>query len=49
MYLIGDIGNSEIKICLVNKEKRIFKRINFSSTNLSLKNLNINFKKIKND
>ena len=49
MYLIGDIGNSEIKICLVNKENKIFKRISFSSTNLSLKNLNINFKKIKND
>ena len=45
MYLIGDIGNSEIKICLVNKKNKIIKRINFSSSNLTLKNLNKVFKK----
>ena len=44
MYLIGDIGNSEIKICLVNKKKQIFKRINFSTLNLSLNSLKKNFK-----
>ena len=48
MYLIGDIGNSEIKICLVNKKNKIFKRINFSAINLSLKDLNKNLDKIKN-
>ena len=48
MYLIGDIGNSEIKICLVNKRNQIFKRINFSTFNLSLKNLNINLKLFNN-
>ena len=45
MYLIGDIGNSEIKICLVNKKNKIIKRINFSSNfNISLKELNFFFK-----
>ena len=36
MYLIGDIGNSEIKICLVDVKKKIIKRINFSSSNISI-------------
>ena len=44
MYLIGDIGNSEIKICLVNKKNKIVKRITFSNFNLSLKDLNFFFK-----
>ena len=26
MYLIGDIGNSEIKICLVNSKKKLSKK-----------------------
>ena len=41
MYLIGDIGNSEIKVCLVNKKNKIFKRINFSY----LKSITEKFKK----
>ncbi len=49
MYLIGDIGNSEIKVCLVNKKNKIFKRINFSTLNLSLKNLKKNFKPFNNN
>jgi type III pantothenate kinase len=48
MYLIGDIGNSEIKICLINKNNKIIKKINFSNSNLSLKNLKKNFNKFKN-
>ena len=47
MYLIGDIGNSEIKICLVNKKNRFIKKINFPSTNLSFKNLRLNFRNLK--
>jgi type III pantothenate kinase len=46
MYLIGDIGNSEIKICLISKKDRIIKRINFSSSDLSLKNFNKDFKRL---
>ena len=35
MYLIGDIGNSEIKVCLLNKKDKIIVRINFSTDNIS--------------
>ena len=44
MYLIGDIGNSEIKICLVNSKKQIIKKINFNSKNTSLRKIQKNFK-----
>ena len=44
MYLIGDFGNSEIKICLVTSKKKIIKRINFSSNNISLINFEKKFK-----
>ncbi len=44
MYLIGDIGNSEIKICLINSKKKIIKRINFSSKDLSLIKIGKKFK-----
>ena len=48
MYLIGDIGNSEIKVCLLNKKDKIIVRINFSTDNISSKNLQKRFEKIKN-
>ena len=35
MYLIGDIGNTEIKVCLVSPKNKIIKRINFSNGRLS--------------
>ena len=44
MYLIGDIGNSEIKICLVSSHNKIVKRINFSSNDISLTKLKIFYK-----
>ena len=28
MYLIGDIGNTETKICLFNKKKKVVKKEN---------------------
>ncbi len=46
MYLIGDIGNSEIKICLVNSKKQIIKKISFSSKNISIKKIKNNFKSL---
>ena len=49
MYLIGDIGNSEIKICLVNSKKKIIKRINFTSKSISLKKIKKNFKTLNQD
>ena len=30
MYLIGDIGNSEIKIFLINKKNKIIKKLIFN-------------------
>ena len=44
MYLIGDIGNSEIKICLINSNEKIIKRINFSSDEISLSKVEKKFR-----
>ena len=42
MLLLGDIGNTEIKICLVNSDNIIVKKISFSSNQIN----NFQFKKI---
>jgi len=47
MYILGDIGNSETKLCLVSKNKRIIKKIIFSSKNLNNLLLNSILKKNK--
>ena len=47
MYLIGDIGNSEIKICLVDYDNKIIKRTSFPNHNISLSKLKLNFNKLK--
>ncbi|RPG12985.1 MAG: type III pantothenate kinase [Pelagibacteraceae bacterium TMED232] len=44
MYILGDIGNSDTKIFLVNKKNRILKKINLNTKNINNQNLN---KKIK--
>ena len=44
MYLIGDIGNTEIKICLFNSKLKIIKRIKLSTISLSK---NYIYKKLK--
>ena len=44
MYILGDIGNSDTKIFLVNKKERILKRTSLISKNINNKNLD---KKIK--
>ena len=47
MYILGDIGNTETKLCIVSKNNKILKKITFLSksvTNKQLKNL---FKKNK--
>ena len=46
MYLVGDIGNSEIKICLINSKKKTIKKFNFTSKNISLKKIRKNFKSL---
>ena len=44
MYILGDIGNSETKIYLVNSNKKIIKSINISTKKI---NINILKKKIR--
>ena len=44
MYLIGDIGNTEIKVCLFNSKLNLLKKIRISSISLNEK---IFFKKLK--
>ena len=47
MLLIGDIGNTETKICLVGSNKKIIKKINFSSKNISNSQLKKKIKQLK--
>ena len=43
MYILGDIGNSDTKVFLVNSKNRIIKNINFSSNQINNKILNSKF------
>ena len=45
MYIIGDIGNTDIKVCLVNKKNKIIKKKIFNTNKVSTKYLynNLNF------
>ena len=54
MIIVGDIGNTETKICLVNSKNKIIKRINlstkkvnFSTLKKAISSLNIKSKLIK--
>ena len=49
MYILGDIGNSEIKLFLVNSKSRIIKDISFSSKKINYRVLNNNFNSLTND
>ena len=44
MYLIGDIGNTETKICLFNDKKKLLKKKTFDTNNFKKKNLSGKFK-----
>ena len=44
MYIIGDIGNTETKICLFNNKKRLLQKKIFTSVNIKRSNLNKNLK-----
>ena len=35
MYLIGDIGNTDIKICLFNSKLKLVRRIKLSTSSLN--------------
>ena len=45
MYILGDIGNTETKICLVSNRNRIVKKLNFSSKEITINKLTKIFKK----
>ena len=47
MYIIGDIGNTETKLCLVSKKNKILKKFTFLSKSVNNKKLNILFKRNK--
>ena len=47
MLLLGDIGNTETKICLINSNNKIIKKIIFSSKNLTDLKLKSKFKLLK--
>ena len=44
MYILGDIGNSETKVYLVDSKNKIIRNINFSSKKINNKILNQKFK-----
>ena len=47
MHILGDIGNTDTKLCLVSKKHKIIKRITFPSKNLNQKKLSIYFSLLK--
>ncbi len=49
MYILGDIGNSEIKVFLVNSKNKIIRSTNFPSKKISNKNLNYKFNSLIRD
>ena len=49
MYILGDIGNSETKVFLVNSKNKIIKNINFSSKKINNKILSSKFKSLIKD
>ena len=48
MYLVGDIGNTDIKICLFNKNLNLIKKIRIKTNLLNNYYLSKNLKFIKN-
>ncbi len=47
MYILGDIGNTETKLCIVSKNNKIIKKIIFLTKSVNNKQLNSVFKKNK--
>jgi len=47
MYLVGDIGNTDVKICLFNSKLKLIKKIRFSTNFSTKKNLNRKLKFLK--
>ena len=48
MYIIGDIGNSEVKICIFSSSNKFEKKIILKTSMINNKNLNKSFLQVKN-
>jgi len=46
MIMVGDIGNTETKICIVNSKNQIIKKINLKTKNINMNLLNKSLKKM---
>ena len=46
MIIVGDIGNTETKICLVTSNKKIIKKINLDTNKINSKLLNKSLSKL---
>ena len=49
MYILGDIGNSETKVYLVNSKDRIIRNINFPTKQINNNTLNLKFRYLVKD
>ena len=47
MHILGDIGNTDTKLCLVSTKNKIIKKITFPSKNLNQKRLSKYFSLLK--
>ena len=47
MHILGDIGNTDTKLCLVSTKHKIIKKIAFPSKNLNQKKLSKYFSLLK--
>ena len=47
MYILGDIGNTETKLCIVSRNNKISKKITFLSKSVTNNQLKVYLKKIK--
>ncbi len=48
MYIIGDIGNTEVKICIFSSKNKQLKKIVLKTSTINQKNLNQNFSTLNN-
>ena len=49
MYILGDIGNTETKIFLVNSKYKIIRKLSFSTKNINQTKLSKSFTQLKID
>jgi type III pantothenate kinase len=47
MIIVGDIGNTETKICLIDKSNKIIKKINFNTKSMNQSSLLKSFSKLR--